>query len=137
MKANNPVRHLKTVMQLPLGSKQRHDALIFNDWAVDHCFGAKRRQKLEALRDSMKLRQDLKDLAVDGMVNIEIWSRDCDLCESTRITKIPANMRALNELENDQYEYAEGPVSIRLVDAEYAEGFEASFRDRAAEMMNY
>ena len=72
----------------------------------------------------------------DGTMTVEAWSRDCDLCESLRVVKMPATLpayfRALRQME----ENAEGPFSLAIVPRDYDPSEEYVW-DRAAEMMNY
>ena len=65
------------------------------------------------------------------------WGRDCDLAESSHITKIDATLEAFEEAENDMYDGAEGPCHCCLMSPGDAAEFEPTFRDRAAEQMGY
>jgi hypothetical protein len=134
---NNPVRALKRVMKLPLGSKVRAEGMILNNWAVDKVFSGPRQQKIENLNSAMRLMKEIRKHEVNGMVYIQVWGRDCDQCESTSMSSCKATRSAYEAFENDIWEHAEGPQRLTIVSAEDASEFKASFRDRAAEMMNY
>ena len=76
---------------------------------------------------------DIRENAVNGMVAIAQWGRDCDMAEGTSAYLIPANIRAYLDHEQGMYENAEGPCSQWVLSPqEYAE-FTPSFRDRALE----
>ena len=88
-----------------------------------------------AVRASVKTMLDARNR--DGRAYIQIWQRDCDLAEGTELREIPANVPAFVRLENETYDNAEGPVSIAILTPEEADGFVATFRDRAAEAAGY
>lgn len=74
---------------------------------------------------------------------IRVWSRDCDLMEATSLCQI----RITGDIDTDWqtykdfcegiYDNAEGPTSIRILDAEETENYRPYRRDLAAEMMGY
>lgn len=64
-----------------------------------------------------KMESDIKalqSLAKYGWIFIEVWSRDCDMCESSRVYKFQS-VKKYNQYLNRIGEWAEGPVSVRLV----------------------
>lgn len=85
----------------------------------------------------MSLLVKLAAWSVDGQVWVRQWGRDCDLMESDYCYRLPANLDAILEAENDMYDNAEGPCTLRLVSPEYAERFRPTRRDIAAEQMGY
>jgi type I site-specific restriction endonuclease len=62
----------------------------------------------------------------------KFWSRDCDLCESTRVYTFPSKYHA-DDFEDEQYEWAEGPQSMEEVSKQEYMEFQPSFRDRVME----
>lgn len=100
------------------------------------------RDVLESVNRRGKIAQlieDRKFVTEDGreVVALGIWSRDCDLCESTSTSLIEPDVNAFYAYEREEYEWAEGPKSIWIITPKQYREFEPSFRDRAAEMMNY
>ena len=71
------------------------------------------------------------------IVNLVVWSRDCDGVEATRLHKLPATIEAYNSFEHNMYEDAEGSWEMEIISPEEAESFEPHFRDRYAEMEGY
>jgi hypothetical protein len=71
------------------------------------------------------------------IVNVIEWSRDCDLCESTKLHKLPATIEAYDKLEEHMYEWSEGSWELEIISPKEAESFEPHFRDRVAEMEGY
>lgn len=67
----------------------------------------------------------------NGNIGLIVWSRDCDMCESTNGHVIKAS--EFNEYVEDLYYNAEGPCNVTIVTVAEAEAFESSFRDRALE----
>lgn len=70
------------------------------------------------------------------------WGRDCDLCEATRVHLIPAPsvLAAYNNYvhsENAMYNNAEGPCAMYPMTKAKYKTFQPTFRDHAAEQMNY
>ena len=65
------------------------------------------------------------------VVAVWTWSRDCDMCEGTDRSLIPATSGALDEFLDSLYANAEGPVSWSLHAP--SEHFQSTFRDRALE----
>ena len=85
----------------------------------------------------MLLMTQLKVWAVDGKVNVYHWGRDCDQYESDGVYQIEASLAVFEKHENDMYDSAEGPCSMCIISPKDASGFKRSFRDHAAEQMNY
>jgi len=73
----------------------------------------------------------IKTLAEDGQIALCSWSRDCDMCEGTTRTVMPADAKLIDERMDRDYAGAEGPMNhwLQRVSAPY-EGY---FRDRALE----
>ena len=69
----------------------------------------------------------------NGNVNVEVWSRDCDMAESTYLETIPATFEALDKLRMKLAENAEGPFATRILSQEEAAEFQPHFRDRVLE----
>ena len=90
--------------------------------------GPDRLQERETLQFSLEYFADGR-----RTVPVKVWSRDCDMCESTTLRTIPATPMAYDRFCDREYEWAEGPVSIRLLTLEEAEEFTPEFRDRIAE----
>jgi hypothetical protein len=67
------------------------------------------------------------------LVPVYIWGRDCDNCESSRITWIEPDLEVFNQLVADVYDSAEGLTAIRVLTPEEAADFTPSFRDRNLE----
>lgn len=65
------------------------------------------------------------------------WGRDCDLMESNGVFQIDATLEAFYDAENAMYDNAEGPCHMSIVSRDFVADFKPSWRDRAAEMMNY
>lgn len=97
--------------------------------------------KQAEVEDPLAQRQALQDkidkVATNGTVVVEVWERDCDLCEATRIVTLPAHAISLERYEQKVAWRAEGPFSLTLLSKAEAERFQPWTRDRAAEMMNY
>ncbi len=91
----------------------------------------------DPLTDRAEIKKQLDERGENGQVAIAVWSRDCDLAEGTSMHIIAANVPAFIVFEQNIHENAEGPVSITILTPEEAIDFEPTFRDRAAEMMNY
>ncbi len=91
----------------------------------------------DPLASRAEIKKQLGERGENGQVAIAVWSRDCDLAEGTSMHIIAANVPAFIVFEQNIYENAEGPVSIAILTPEEALCFSATFRDRAAEMMNY
>ena len=70
-------------------------------------------------------------------VHIYEWSRDCDQAEGDSVTTCPANVPAVERWADDWAGNLEGPGRWEIISAKDAAEFVASFRDRAAEAMNY
>ena len=75
--------------------------------------------------------------ATNGEIHVVTWQRDCDGCEGTSISTLPANVMAYEHFCNRAYMHREGPMSFRILSPEQAEEFEEEFYDRAAERAGY
>lgn len=92
--------------------------------------------------DRLAQRARLRDLLAQranpkGNVFIEVYSRDCDLTETTELFAIPAQVTAYRRVERDVFEGAEGPCSLHVLTPEEVRGWRPYLRDRAAEMAGY
>ena len=87
--------------------------------------------------DPLARRQKLKDMlvrrSVRGVCAVEVWSRDCDMCEGTSLSRIPATITAYERLVTRELSWAEGPTTFRVLDPCDWDQWEPSFRDRVAE----
>ena len=66
----------------------------------------------------------------DGKVRLTVWSRDCDLCESTEMVIINPSVVEYENFINHLHDDAEGPVSVDFLTEEQAADFEPDFYDR-------
>lgn len=64
---------------------------------------------------------------------LDVWSRDCDMCESSYLSAIPATLGAYEAYCDDMARNAEGPWHAVVMDPRAIEGFEPETRDRALE----
>ena len=87
----------------------------------------------EALLDRLAVKQSIQICARRGRVHVLHWSRDCDLCETTRIFTIKATIEAFEEASDRCADSAEGPWSLRVVSHRFARDFQPSSRDRGLE----
>lgn len=70
-------------------------------------------------------------------VAVYAWGRDCDQYEADSARTYPACWREYLKAEKSMYDGAEGPCSMHvMLQADYAT-FERSWRDHAAEQVNY
>ena len=65
------------------------------------------------------------------------WARDCDMAEASWVRLIPATVLHYLKAECDLYDNAEGACSMYIMTEEEYNNFKPTFRDRAAEQMNY
>ena len=95
-------------------------------------FKAKRRA--EAQRSAEKAAELIyeADIANHGHFCMEVWSRDCDMVESTHLGKYStvAEFRASQE---ESWEWAEGPITWTYISIDEALDFKSSQRDRIME----
>lgn len=83
--------------------------------------------------DDLIMEKRIQDaIKADGYAYFQIWSRDCDMCESTRTTKV-RSVKAYKKLIHDLAEGAEGPVSCNLISKEEWKDFQPTHRDRVME----
>ena len=73
----------------------------------------------------------------DGFLYIENFSRDCDNCERTWLSKIPAHVTAYELHVKQLHAGAEGLTYCDLITEARANKFKPSFRDRNAERGGY
>ncbi len=57
-----------------------------------------------------------------GWIYASVWSRDCDMCESTSVFKTQS-LKKYNKRIQDAYEWAEGPVSFSIITKEEYDAF--------------
>lgn len=99
---------------------------------------ARRYQYDDRLADRAELKEHIDYCkTADGFVYVENFSRDCDNCERTWVTKLPAHITALELHENRLFDGAEGTTYCDLITEGEAEEFKSSFRDRNAEYYGY
>lgn len=89
-----------------------------------------------ATREELKSNLDYYETS-DGFVYIVNFSRDCDNCERTWLSKIPAHVTAYELHVKQLHSGAEGLTYCDLVSEATARKFEPSFRDRNAEYYGY
>jgi hypothetical protein len=90
-------------------------------------------EKQRKIQEKIDLENKLNaDLEKYGKFFYEVWSRDCDMCESTRIIEFES-IEDYYETVDKTGEWAEGPVTYTYVHPLDATDFESSFRDRAFE----
>lgn len=94
---------------------------------------------IDRLHERQSLQAMINERAFpDGSVALEIWGRDCDLCESSYIRIFPnPTVFQIDKYMDHCYEWADGPMSIRILTPKEAEEFKPYFRDIAAEQMGY
>lgn len=66
-------------------------------------------------------------------VYFEVFSRDCDLVESTRLVKAPCFFIGYRELRKAAEEWTEGPFGFRQLSRAEAKAFRPHWRDRIGE----
>jgi hypothetical protein len=66
-------------------------------------------------------------------VTVEIWERDCDMVEATRLETIDANLLALNRLYERLSRDAEGPFTVGMLTPNEAANWQRTYRDRVLE----
>lgn len=82
----------------------------------------------------VKLKRQLRmRKRADGKVAVEIWQRDCDMAEFTRMAVIDATTEAYHKLEDAVAQNAEGPYTLRVLSPVEAAAFKPESRDRALE----
>ena len=72
------------------------------------------------------------DIDAHGFFCMELWSRDCDMCESTSVGKY-YSVEELEKSKEEAWEWAEGPMTWTYISVADAQEFEPSFRDRIME----
>jgi len=68
------------------------------------------------------------DILTHGHFCMIVWSRDCDMCESTNLSRYESVEQFYKSQENAG-EWAEGPVTWTYISHEDAEDFQSSTRD--------
>lgn len=66
-------------------------------------------------------------------VYFEVFSRDCDLCESTRLVKAPCFFIGYRELRRAAEDWTEGPFHFHQLTRAEAKAFRPHWRDRIGE----
>lgn len=67
------------------------------------------------------------------VVIVREWSRDCDMCEATRLSAYPATDAHLRAAHARMERNAEGPWSLEVITLEEAEDTRTGIRDLAME----
>ena len=86
-------------------------------------------RRAAAVEHANKVREIIK---WDGVLYVEVWRRDCDMCEATSLY----TFESADEFfawRREAYKWAEGPMRISFLDPNEVEDFEPHFRDRALE----
>jgi len=108
---------------------------IYNQLSIDfmHKFGMERdRARMERDQLAHEKERFLDILAESGGIHVIKWSRDCDCAESTSRHFFESRAE-FEQWENSVYDWAEGPVSVKIVSRDEYEDFEPYFRDRVME----
>jgi hypothetical protein len=71
----------------------------------------KNQWQLDRLREEIELSNCLKEY---GWIYIETWSRDCDMCESSSVSKYQS-IKAYHKAVERACEWAEGPVTFTII----------------------
>ena len=101
---------------------------------------SKRAEERYRLERDERIAQEKKDFEAKANADIEkygyfcmeVFMRDCDMCETTHISKY-SSIKEMEESMQATYEDAEGYVSFTYAHPLDAENFEPSFRDRTME----
>ena len=89
------------------------------------------RQCADMLHSRELINTKLKDHThKDGKVRLAVWSRDCDLCESTEMVIINPIVVEYENFIYHVHDDAEGPIGIQFMTEEQAEEFEPYTYDR-------
>jgi len=87
------------------------------------------------LHRSINRRGDLADAiakyAINGVIWVRVWQRDCDCTEWTTKVKIPATLQGWRDLDESMGMNAEGLYHLAIL--ERPEEFQAHVRDRILE----
>lgn len=104
--------------------------------ALPHLTEAQRLRLLNRTDDAARIDQSingraliadlLKRHARNGMVSVEVWSRDCDGTSGTSLSRIPATLQSYRALWLREAEDAEGPFTLQIISPEQAQAFRAS-----------
>ena len=84
-----------------------------------------------------ELALNLHEHAINGQVPILVYQQDCDLCETTNLTWVPALTEEYDRLASDLSHNAEGPWQLTMLTEKEVKRFTPSVRDRAAEQAGY
>jgi hypothetical protein len=92
----------------------------------------KRMEEAHAERERLTEALYEADIKKYGHFCMEVWSRDCDMCESTFISKYKS-VAEFKESQEASWEDAEGPITWRRIHPEDAADFVPSVRDLVME----
>ena len=91
-----------------------------------------KRKEEEIKKIHQKYSNELRELNSDiealeclrqyGWIYASVWSRDCDMCESTSVFKTQS-LKKYNKRIQDAYEWAEGPMSFSIITKEEYDAF--------------
>lgn len=95
---------LELLTQLKIREEQRFKQLVLNDF----------NRKIERMKQEIDMN---KSLSKHGWIYVSSWSRDCDMCESTRVSKYQS-IKAYYKAEQQFGESLEGPGSFCIISKE-------------------
>ena len=96
----------------------------------------RRNQRPDYLLARAELKKIIEARDTD-MLCLEVWSRDCDYYETTRMVKIKPTVMSYITFEKRKLEDAEGPVGIHIMTKAEVRNFREHNFDRAAYQMGY
>jgi hypothetical protein len=105
LKAYQKIHELSSQKELVLSIKQHEEEKFRRKVIADF------ERKLERIKLEMEMNVSL---AKYGWIFVKGWSRDCDMCESTRVYKFQS-IKAYYKLEKNFYEWLEGPGYLNLI----------------------
>lgn len=108
----------------------RFKKMIFAEPLRD--FHKKRRAEAQAEAERAAEALYEADIAKHGRFYMEVWSRDCDMVESTHLSWYES-VKELRQSQEGCWEDAEGPITWTYISPESANHFEPSQRDRIME----
>jgi hypothetical protein len=62
-------------------------------------------------------------------VYLEVWSRDCDMCESRHAYRFPTYWHAYRYMQDMRHNWSEGPCSFAFITRKDYENYESTSRD--------
>ncbi len=68
-------------------------------------------RKIDTIENEIKMNESL---VKNGWIYVKAWSRDCDMCESTRVYKFQS-IKAYYKMYDNFCEWLEGPGSFYLI----------------------